>query len=201
MNCLAIETSTNICSVALFENKKMITIEEIDIPKSHSKELGKMIENLFKQSNIEINSIDFIAISSGPGSFTGLRIGSSLAKGIAFALELPLVLVPTLQALEYKLNIDEKHIIGLHSHKDKIYVQNFKNKIVFDDVRLVSISDLEDKLIYGYGLKGINKTIKYNEIKPSAELIGRLAFKNLDKWLIKDLSEAKLNYITNLNIN
>ena len=105
MNCIAIETSTNICSVALFREKKIINIKEINKPRSHSTELGIMINNLLEQSKVEIEILDFIALSSGPGSFTGLRIGSSLAKGIAYSLGIPIVMVPT---LNYHLPVIDK---------------------------------------------------------------------------------------------
>ena len=127
MNCIAIETSTNICSVALFRDQNLIKIKEINKPRIHSKELGTMISNLIKESKIKVDNLNFIALSIGPGSFTGLRIGSSLAKGMAYALKIPIVMVPTLHSLENKIKNFEKHSIGLYSHKDQIYIQDFNS--------------------------------------------------------------------------
>ena len=127
MNYIAIETSTNICSVALFKSNEMIDLIENEEKKSHSKELGVSVKSIIDNSNISINDISYIALSSGPGSFTGLRIGSSLAKGMAFALKIPIVMVPTLQSLEFAIKIKENHNICVFSHSDQFYLQNFKN--------------------------------------------------------------------------
>ena len=150
MNYLAIETSTNICSVALFMNDTLILSKEINTPRSHSKELGRLVEQLFIESNLKINIIDFIALSSGPGSFTGLRIGSSLAKGIVYALELPIVMVPTLITLESKIDILEQHCIGIYSHKDQVYKQEFENNKPISKIELISVDQLNNNRLYGF---------------------------------------------------
>ena len=201
MNCIAIETSTTICSVALFKDNNLIKIKEINIPRSHSKELGVMIKNLLNQSNVEINILDFIALSSGPGSFTGLRIGSSLAKGIAYTLKIPIVMVPTLYSLASKIKIIETHSIGLFSHKDQIYIQDFKNCLPCSDIKIISVKQINNEKLYGFGLNQADTSIDFFEIQPSAMLVGKLAFENYNEWLVEDLTKAKLNYVTNLNIN
>ena len=82
---LSIETSTNICSVSLFKNQKLLCLKE-DLNKQHSALLGLFVDQIFKEVKIDISEIDAIALSIGPGSYTGLRIGLSFAKGMAFSL-------------------------------------------------------------------------------------------------------------------
>lgn len=96
---LSIETSTTVCSVALHDKGKTIAYLEEQQPNSHAAVLTVLIEKLFLDQKIPIQNIDALAISSGPGSYTGLRIGVSVAKGICFALKKPLIAVSTLQII------------------------------------------------------------------------------------------------------
>lgn len=96
---LHIETATEICSVALSENGKLLSLQEERSPNSHSATLTVLIEKLFAEPQISMHQIDSVAVSAGPGSFTGLRIGVAAAKGLCYALTKPLIAVPTLQAM------------------------------------------------------------------------------------------------------
>ena len=96
---LGIETATEVCSVALMEDKKLIGAREIYIPRSHASRLAVIIDDVLSKSGIEPKTLDAIAVSKGPGSYTGLRIGVSTAKGMAYALEKPLIAINTLQSM------------------------------------------------------------------------------------------------------
>lgn len=96
---LCIESATDVCSVAIAEDDKLLGIKEINEFKSHSEVITLYIDALLKDNNIDKSSIDAIAISDGPGSYTGLRIGASTAKGLAYAIDAPLIKISTLQAL------------------------------------------------------------------------------------------------------
>ena len=98
---LNIETSTPVCSVAVSRNAEIIGILESSEEKSHASNLAIFIQEIFENFSIEKNEIDAVAVSRGPGSYTGLRIGVSTAKGIAYALNKPLIAVNTLQAMAY----------------------------------------------------------------------------------------------------
>ncbi|MCF0210325.1 MAG: tRNA (adenosine(37)-N6)-threonylcarbamoyltransferase complex dimerization subunit type 1 TsaB [Bacteroidales bacterium] len=98
---LSIETATNICSVALSYGENILAYEECREQNSHSKMLSVLIEKLFKYTYYSLQEIDCVAVSKGPGSYTGLRIGVSTAKGIAYGLSVPLISVETLQILAY----------------------------------------------------------------------------------------------------
>ncbi|MDR1760895.1 MAG: tRNA (adenosine(37)-N6)-threonylcarbamoyltransferase complex dimerization subunit type 1 TsaB [Bacteroidales bacterium] len=107
MAILSIETATEKCSVALhYCNGIFIAQKNATTENAHSELLGSLIEELLYDTHIPIQSLKAIAISQGPGSYTGLRIGTSLAKGMCFALSIPLIAVDTLQALA--LSIKEK---------------------------------------------------------------------------------------------
>ena len=96
---LSLDTSTQNCSVALHENGQLITQELVSEEGSHSKALTLLIEKVMKTASRALDELSAVAVSNGPGSYTGLRIGLATAKGICFALDKPLICLPTLQVL------------------------------------------------------------------------------------------------------
>jgi tRNA threonylcarbamoyladenosine biosynthesis protein TsaB len=96
---LQIETATTSCSVALAKDGEVLAFKEIDQRNIHAEVITVYIDEIIKQSNITYNRLDAIAVSCGPGSYTGLRIGVSTAKGLCFALDKPLIAVETLAAM------------------------------------------------------------------------------------------------------
>lgn len=97
---LCLETATTNCSVAISDNGTIKSIRELNNRNySHAEKLHVFIEEVLEESEISKENLDAIAISKGPGSYTGLRIGVSAAKGLAFALDIPLISIPTLQVL------------------------------------------------------------------------------------------------------
>ena len=100
MSCfLCIDTATAVCSVVLIQNDKVLSIKESIEEKAHASYLGIFIEQVLKEAAISVNQIDAIAVSKGPGSYTGLRIGVSTAKGLCYGADLPLISVETLQIM------------------------------------------------------------------------------------------------------
>ena len=98
---LSIETATPTCSVALHQNERLLGLQEVHLEKSHSALLHVMIDHLLAYCEVEKSALSAVALSMGPGSYTGLRIGASAAKGICFALDVPLIAVNTLEAMAY----------------------------------------------------------------------------------------------------
>lgn len=96
---LCIETATDVCSTALLHDGKILGTRESSIRNAHSAMLTVFIDELIKSSGSLITDLDAIAVSMGPGSYTGLRIGVATAKGLCYALGKPLIAVPTLQAM------------------------------------------------------------------------------------------------------
>jgi len=105
---LNIETATEICSVSLAKEGKLIALKENKDGLQHAKLLTVFIEEIFKENTFSIKELDAVAVSKGPGSYTGLRIGVSAAKGIAYAAEIPLIATSTLQALAFGVSTQNK---------------------------------------------------------------------------------------------
>lgn len=103
MRILGIESSSLVASVAIVEDDITMAEFTADFKKTHSQTLLPMIDDMAKLLGIELSTVDAIAVSGGPGSFTGLRIGSATAKGLGLALDKPLIHVPTLDATAYNL--------------------------------------------------------------------------------------------------
>ena len=98
---LSIETATRICSVALFSDNKIIGCLESEDENAHSRILHILIDRLFKESGTSMSQLDAVAVSKGPGSYTGLRIGVSTAKGLCYGRDIPVIAVNSLEALAY----------------------------------------------------------------------------------------------------
>ncbi len=99
MTILLLETATPVCSVALWHDGTVAASCHSEADNAHSSMLPGFISNLFAQSGLSMQQLDAVCVSSGPGSYTGLRIGVSSAKGICYALGIPLLAVPTLEAM------------------------------------------------------------------------------------------------------
>lgn len=103
MKILAIDSSGIVATVAILDDDILVAEYTINHKKTHSQTLLPMIEEITKMTELDLKELDAVAIAGGPGSFTGLRIGSATAKGLGLALDVPLVSVPTLDALAYNL--------------------------------------------------------------------------------------------------
>jgi tRNA threonylcarbamoyladenosine biosynthesis protein TsaB len=98
---LCLETATTICSVALCDSAGIISLRESRENKSHASQLTVFIEELLKENNVRAKDLEAVAVSKGPGSYTGLRIGVSVAKGLAYAASLPLIGIETTMSMFY----------------------------------------------------------------------------------------------------
>lgn len=97
MTLLLLETATQVCSVSLTRDGEVLASVRSDESNAHSSKLAVFINEVMERSSLEMKDIDAVCVSSGPGSYTGLRIGVSSAKGLCYALDIPLLSVPTLQ--------------------------------------------------------------------------------------------------------
>ena len=103
MKILGIESSSLVASVAVVTDQVMTAEYTVNFKKTHSQTLLPMLDQVAEMIDLDLNTIDAIAVSGGPGSFTGLRIGAATAKGLGLALEKPLIHVPTVDALAYNM--------------------------------------------------------------------------------------------------
>ena len=107
---LLIETATKVCSVGLLRNNQIIAMrEDKSMQYSHSSLLTSFIQEALKETGIDFNQLDAVAVSKGPGSYTGLRIGVSVAKGICYALDIPLIAINTLQSMAVTAILKDKN--------------------------------------------------------------------------------------------
>jgi len=111
---LSIETSTKACSAAIHQDGNLLSVSELYNEKSSSGMLTTLIKHVVKTASLTLQEVDAIAVAKGPGSYTGLRIGVSTAKGLCFTLEKPLIAINTLEAMAYQLSAG-RHSAGRHS--------------------------------------------------------------------------------------
>lgn len=128
---LAIETSGAICGVALHNGTEIVALREDDRPRIHDAVLVDQVKGVLADAGVSADALTAVACSIGPGSFTGLRIGLSVAKGLCFSLGIPLVAVPTLDSLAFAardvatLHECDRIIVALTAEGEKCYVGMF----------------------------------------------------------------------------
>jgi tRNA threonylcarbamoyladenosine biosynthesis protein TsaB len=208
---LNLETATRNCSVALAKNGETILCKEIaEIGFSHAEKLHVFIEEIIKEANINFSDLKAIAVSKGPGSYTGLRIGVSAAKGLCFALNIPLISIDTLLALAKQVSIEKGVIIPMiDARRMEVYSAIFDpNHNIIRDVEAQildenSFSDL-DQEIYIIGDSSekaktiLSKTniIFLDEIQfPSAKQMSSLSFEKFNNNDFEDVAYFEPFYL------
>ena len=165
MLLLGIDTSTKICTCSIFDSENGVIAEtSLSVKKNHSNIVMPIIDNLFKISDLNINDIDKIAVAIGPGSFTGVRIALGIAKGLAMALNKPLIAVNELDILEAIANGNENEIIPLiDARKERVYYK-YQNTYIDDYlINLISNFDKNKKYIFvGDGAINYKNILKDN---------------------------------------
>ncbi|MDE6209956.1 MAG: tRNA (adenosine(37)-N6)-threonylcarbamoyltransferase complex dimerization subunit type 1 TsaB [Lachnospiraceae bacterium] len=135
MKILAIDSSSVVATVALVEDEKLLAEYSVNHKKTHSQTLLPMIDEIMKMSETDINTLDAIAVSGGPGSFTGLRIGSATAKGLALVINKPIIHIPTIDGLAYNMYGSSKLVCPImDARRNQVYTGIYH----FEDNRLVA---------------------------------------------------------------
>lgn len=210
-NLLLIESSNEICSVALSQEKSIIQEKYIDKPNSHSVYLAPFVNEVLNNATMSINELDGVVISDGPGSYTGLRIGSSLAKGICLGADIPLMAVSTLKGLAKKALNDypsvDQAIALVDARRSDAYigVYNQQLKPIIKEQFITINSELKieksNAVVVGSGaMKFINELDVKKELKHSESVL--YAKDLLDEAMLKwakqdfvDLTSYEPNYI------
>jgi tRNA threonylcarbamoyladenosine biosynthesis protein TsaB len=201
---LYIETATKVCSVALSEEGKLVGIREITIANSHAEMLSTFVEELIIEQGWNYNDLDAIAVSKGPGSYTGLRIGVSSAKGLCYSLEKPLISVSTLQSmakgmLEIISPIDENTLICpmIDARRMEVYSALFdtNNKEVRDiEAQIIDDSSFDkyfkNHILYFAG-DGADKCKETFSSQPNARFLDE--FEISSKYMIEIATEKFAN--------
>ena len=198
MNILGIDTATDWCGVALIQDGVCTAKVEECIPRQHAEKLPLFYEHLRGQSNLDDVQLDGVAISIGPGSFTGLRVGLGFGKGLAFAKDLPIIPVPTLQVMAAKSGMgDESFSVLLYSHRDVVYVQNFFGDDPLGEEQ-VNIWDANNHsgLWIHYGCEKLMDNENYTSVPPSAKMTGLLGEKYFNEWVETNPYDLVPNYIS-----
>ena len=201
---LNIETATTNCSVSLSKNgETFILKEDYDKNYSHAERLHVYIDAILNEAGITFKDLDAVAISKGPGSYTGLRIGVSAAKGLCFAIDKPLISVSTLEALAYQVNCEEGVIIAmLDARRMEVYSSIFDsnyNQIRETEAQIINEDSFKNYLaaskVYFIG-NGVEKTkalinhsnaIFIENKLPSANEMSLLAY---NKFKISDFEDV-----------
>lgn len=151
MKILGLDSSGIVASVAVVEDETLVAEYTVNYKKTHSQTLLPMLDQVAKMTELDLDTIDAIAVAGGPGSFTGLRIGSATAKGLGLALKKPLIGVPTAEALAFNL-YDVPGLVCpiMDARRNQVYTgiygfENHKLQVV-EDQMAISIDQLLEKL-------------------------------------------------------
>ncbi|MDE1205269.1 tRNA (adenosine(37)-N6)-threonylcarbamoyltransferase complex dimerization subunit type 1 TsaB [Tenacibaculum larymnensis] len=151
---LHIETATKNCSVSVADKGELLAIQELnDGNYSHAEKLHPFIQQVMEEAKLSFNDVDAVAVSKGPGSYTGLRIGVSAAKGLCFAFDKPLISIETLQSLAHKVSTEEGVIIPmLDARRMEVYAAVYNSK--HEQVRDIKAEIIAENSFQEYLLKG-----------------------------------------------
>ncbi|MCB4799296.1 tRNA (adenosine(37)-N6)-threonylcarbamoyltransferase complex dimerization subunit type 1 TsaB [Neotamlana laminarinivorans] len=209
---LNIETATTNCSVSVSKNGETIAlIEDNDKGYSHAERLHVYIDEVLMKASITTQDLNAIAVSKGPGSYTGLRIGVSTAKGLSFSLNIPLISVPTLTALAHQVKTSEGVIVAmLDARRMEVYSAIFDSS--FNQIRETQAQILDENAfaenlkagkVYFIG-NGVEKTktlidnqnaIFIEGKLPSANEMSLIAFKKYEEEKFEDVAYFEPYYL------
>jgi len=207
---LSIETSQSCCGACVYFDENKFFEMNVYFKNSHAEKIFEIIDSVIKASGVMLNDLRAISVSAGPGSFTGLRIGMSAAKGIAFGASLPIIAVPTFEALAFQLsnqlNDGTEFIIANKVNSEEIYFAKFKikanNYIFTQDLQIMKASDQilieKDCLVYGNASFGPDPVNRLRAVScPKPEYIAKWA-KHFGKDALKhDFDFLEPNYLKN----
>ncbi|MCK5254494.1 MAG: tRNA (adenosine(37)-N6)-threonylcarbamoyltransferase complex dimerization subunit type 1 TsaB [Deltaproteobacteria bacterium] len=217
MKLLAIETSTMIGSVALTDDNELVAEYQIGIKATYSDTLFPMIDHILKNANVSIQEVDAFALAKGPGSFTSLRIGISVIKGLALANNKPVIAIPSLDALAHNMCFSNMLICPLiDARRDEVYTAFYKREeghtlkkltpdraivpeILLDEIReeVVFLGDGTD-LYKDLIIRKLKEKALFSPLHlkyPRASAIAQLAFKKLNVNEVSDIEVMTPLYV------
>lgn len=211
---LSLETSAKVCSVAVHENDTLLATAEVHIRQSHASKLAPLTKQVIKLAGISFGQLDAIAVSAGPGSYTGLRIGVSTAKGLCFALGIPLVSVNTLELLAFQmskiLRTDGLLCPMIDARRMEVYCRltdsNLNEVIpigamVVDELSFTDILEKNSVLFFGDGATKCRSVISHQNaifiegVYPMASQLGFRASEKFEREETEDLLNFEPFYL------
>jgi tRNA threonylcarbamoyladenosine biosynthesis protein TsaB len=209
---LHIETSGEICSVCLSLGEDVLGIRESSEANNHAKNLAPFVDALLKETNISTEALDAVSISMGPGSYTGLRIGISLAKAICYTSDVPLIGISTLEAMvngikaNYTTSAEKLFCPMIDARRMEVYtaIYNGQNKVVMDEQPMIlkednfSDFDMSQVIFFGSGAQKVK--VNYPESRVADFTASSLhlvtpALKNFKEQRFEDVAYFEPNYI------
>ena len=182
---LCIETGTDVCSVGIAKDGELLSLRESDEGRDHARKVGVFVDELLRETGIAPDELDAVAVGKGPGSYTGLRIGVSFAKGLCYGVRKPLVAVGSLDALaEVALEDYEAGILSVPDWEHACFA-HFR-------------SQGRPFVIFGSGARkcaGILPDAVLVEVAPSARGLARLAQRALDAGCTEDIAYFEPFYL------
>ncbi len=213
---LQIETATTNCSVALSKNGKTIAVKQVNNGYSHAENIHVFIKNILSENNLKYTNLSAIAVSKGPGSFTGLRIGVSAAKGLCFALDIPLIAIDTLQILARQTKITEGVIIAMIDARrmeayTAVYDCSYKqvkqvSATIFDNTYFEDFLIKNKVYFIGNAVKKLQTVLTHknavflDEVLPSAKDMSELSNLKYKKNDIEDVAYFEPYYLKNFMV-
>ena len=211
---LNLETATTNCSVSLARDGTVIALKELNAERfSHAEKLHVFIKEIVKESNTLLSSIDAIAVSKGPGSYTGLRIGVSAAKGLCFALDKPLIAVSTLKSMATQLGVVDNGAVlipVLDARRMEVYAAVFDGDLkrlrdtraeVIDEQSFKEFLGAKEVHFLGSGAKKIQDFLGHDgifyhcDIVPSAKEMAPLSYKKFEDDDFEDVAYFEPYYL------
>jgi len=220
VNILCLETATNICSVALFSGNELLGYQEYHLEKSHSNLIPVIIDSTVRNASMDKADLQGVAVSHGPGSYTGLRIGVSAAKGLCFALNIPLISVDTLQLMAVevnKINFSSALLCPMiDARRMEVYASlvNRKNEVVreptpyvIDETSFLKELDEGEVWFFGNGaakcraVLGSHPNARFiDEVHPTARAMGALAFPAYQSAAFQDVAYFEPFYLKDFRL-
>lgn len=218
-NLLSIETSTAVCSVAVHGDDSLLAFAEVHVEQSHATKLAVLIKEVMKSADIEMASLNAVAVSAGPGSYTGLRIGTSTAKGLCYSLSVPLISVGTLDLLAAQVSqvnltrawlcpmIDARRmeVYCLLADADQNILQPVEAKVI-DEASFAEELHSTPIIFFGDGAAKCSEIIKHPNaffitgVTPSAAHLGGLAWRKFHESAIEDLVHYEPFYLKEFRV-
>lgn len=212
---LNIETSTTVCSVSLSNKDKIISFKEINDGHTHAENLHVFIQDVLKQADIEPKQLKAISVSKGPGSYTGLRIGVSAAKGLAYALNIPLIAIDTLEIMTNAV-LKTKKVDGffcpmLDARRMEVYTAVYDknlnklmpvNALVIGENSIEPLENYGDLYFFGNGmqkcrqiLEKISRSEFIENIYPSAQFMANLSWQKFSENKFENVAYFEPYYL------
>ncbi len=203
---LSIESGTHVCSIGLSQEGKTFASRDSVVGRDHAKLVALFADQLMRENDVQAKDLEAVAVSEGPGSYTGLRIGVSFAKGLCYGLSIPLIGVSSLKSLAHRAllqldDVNERVILCpmIDARRMEVYTQLFNSKLealsepqamVIDESSFADLRAEGKRLIlFGDGAAKVHEVIggELIDVQPSAEAVGALAY---DKYMRQEFADV-----------